>query len=371
MRIAYVYLGASLKAVAGVKRKVLDQVGQWTAEGHSVSLYLQLGDAGELTEPVGDWGGLRANVFGGGGSRNVVLRFLNRDAAIRRLVDTVLRDGADVVYLRFSPYYPALDKLIEAFPICLEINSDDLEEYPRRVGPLPYAYHRATRQRLLHRTSGVVFVTQELAEREHFAQFGRPFEVITNGIALDRVRQAAPAPPGPMRLVFIGEPGLPWHGVDKILRLARALPECRFDLIGYSADDLHESAPPNVHPLGYVTGDAYRALLDGATAGIGTLALHRKGMDEACPLKVRDYLAAGLPVIIAYSDLDIPGSHWYSLRLHNTEDNIERGLPWIRAFLESVRGRRVARNEIAHLDTATKERQRLEFMARLAAPAAG
>lgn len=35
---------------------------------------------------------------------------------------------------------------------------------------------------------------------------------------------------------------------------------------------------------------------------IGTLALHRKNMTEASPLKTREYLAHGFPVIIGYKD---------------------------------------------------------------------
>jgi glycosyltransferase involved in cell wall biosynthesis len=40
--------------------------------------------------------------------------------------------------------------------------------------------------------------------------------------------------------------------------------------------------------------------------GIGTLALERKGMKEACPLKVREYLASGLPVYAGHQDGALP-----------------------------------------------------------------
>ena len=39
-----------------------------------------------------------------------------------------------------------------------------------------------------------------------------------------------------------------------------------------------------------------------AVAGIGSAGLYEKQMNEACAIKVREYLAAGLPVIIPYKD---------------------------------------------------------------------
>ena len=38
--------------------------------------------------------------------------------------------------------------------------------------------------------------------------------------------------------------------------------------------------------------------IKGAVAGIGSAGLYENGMDEASVLKVREYLAAGLPVIV-------------------------------------------------------------------------
>lgn len=86
-------------------------------------------------------------------------------------------------------------------------------------------------------------------------------------------------------------------------------------------------------------------------------------MAEACPLKVRRYLAYGLPVILGYRDTDLDAlDKWWLLRLPNTESNVVTSLPEIGAFVESVRGRRVPRDEVEPLISAgAKEAARLAF----------
>jgi hypothetical protein len=90
-------------------------------------------------------------------------------------------------------------------------------------------------------------------------------------------------------------------------------------------------------------------------------------MDEACPLKAREYLALGLPVIGAYQDTDIPTDADYFLRLPNNSESLA---PWrdrISTFIEYWRTRRVPRSAIAHLDVSVKEAQRLAFMEKILA----
>jgi hypothetical protein len=99
-----------------------------------------------------------------------------------------------------------------------------------------------------------------------------------------------------------------------------------------------------------------------ADVAIGPLALHRNRMDEASPLKVADYLAYGLPVIIAHQDTRFPDGAPFLLQLSNEEDNVDRALDDIAAFVDSWVGRRVDRREIRVIDAPLVERQRLDFI---------
>src|SRR5581483_6100961 len=147
--------------------------------------------------------------------------------------------------------------------------------------------------------------------------------------------------------------------------LAEREPAWRFDLVGAELPGV----PPNVTCHGYLGEEAYRAILARADVGVGTLALHRLGMNEACPLKVRRYLAHGLPVILGHEDTDFIGADpWFLLRLPNTEENVRANLDRIRSFVERVRGRRVPRAEVEpRLGLAGKERQRLAYLAEVIA----
>jgi len=250
----------------------------------------------------------------------------------------------------------------------LEVNTNDLEEYALQLDPIRFLYHRLTRGLLLKSVRGIVFVTGELQRLPAFDRWGKASIVIGNGVALDRFERAPAPARGRPRLVFAGEPGLPWHGVDKIVELARREPGWDFDIVGLQpgAVDYDLCNVPNLSFHGYLTGEEYQAVMARADVGIGTLALHRNRMNEACSLKVRDYLAIGLPVIIGHEDPDLDPDSWFVLRLSNTPDNVVTEAQRIREFVDRVKGRRVAREEVAHLDTTVKERHRLEFITRIA-----
>ncbi|WP_138494502.1 glycosyltransferase [Paenibacillus pinistramenti] len=125
--------------------------------------------------------------------------------------------------------------------------------------------------------------------------------------------------------------------------------------------------PPNLFFHGKLTRSGYQTLLDQADAAIGTLALYRKDMKEASPLKVREYLANGLPVIIGYEETDFPEEVPFLLRLPAERNNICPHLQEITRFVEAWQGRRIAAGEAARLDTGRKEAERLRFMAEIAA----
>ena len=78
-------------------------------------------------------------------------------------------------------------------------------------------------------------------------------------------------------------------------------------------------------------------------------------------MKVREYLAVGLPIIIGYKDTDFLDGAPFILSLPNCEDNLVDGIERIELFVESWQGKRVNRALISHLGADIKEAQRLEF----------
>lgn len=285
---------------------------------------------------------------------------LDRFFATRQLARDLIEWSPGLVYHRYDLAYPAFMRVARLFPMVLEINTDDLQEY--RLGLAHRsAYNRLTRHQILNRCRGVVYVTGELAALRHFARYDKPARVIGNGLRLDAFPSTPPSKDSHPKVVFMGSSGQAWHGVDKILALARSFPEWRFDLIGPAPSEIHATLPPNLIAHGRLHRANYEAIVATADAAVGTLALHRKGMNEASPLKVREYLAYGIPTIIGYQDTDFPEPAPFLLQLPNVPSNVEDHLPSIRRFVEQWKGHRVARADVAHLDVRVKEEARLAF----------
>lgn len=190
-----------------------------------------------------------------------------------------------------------------------------------------------------------------------------PTLVLGNGIDIEKFfTLTAPSNRQP-RFAMVSSDVVPWHGVDKVVRFMRRNPDLHMDLVGYKLNDFEEALPANISLHGFLPPDGVRDVLSRADVVFGTMALHRKEMKEASPLKVREALAFGIPVVIAYEDTDLMGLELDTiLRIPNTEDNLETYSEAVRDFAYRMRGRRVPREQIAdRIDWREKEAQRLEF----------
>jgi glycosyltransferase involved in cell wall biosynthesis len=337
----------------GVRRLILEQAAAWARLDPRVEVGLFVRcEAG--TDDA--WRGEPHVVAVRSSRLGIAGRFMARELLSAQLA----RWRPDVVYLRHSTVSPSVLALASAFPTVIGGDLDDLDELRMRSSPR-YWYARLMRDRLLRRARCIVVVTGELARHPAIVRLGVPISVLPNSIDLAAYPQL-PAPQNESpRLVFIGSPRLAWAGVDKIPRLAAELPAWRFDLIGPGTDELR-GAPPNVVAHGILGREAYLPIVAQADVAIGPLALHRKGLSEASALKVSEYLAYGLPVILSARETAFPDGAPFLLELPNTEGNVDNAADAVRAFVERWRGRRVPRAEIRSLDASVVERKRLALI---------
>jgi hypothetical protein len=288
--------------------------------------------------------------------------FAKRFISVVKLVKAIKDWSPNVIYCRYSKYYPGLGTLAQRFPVIAEINSNDQSELLLR-SKISYWYDSLTREQFLGRTTGLVFVTHELSRMDQFSRFRKPYEVIANGVNLEEYKVLPETNNIEPCLVFLGSPGQPWHGLDRILFLAYHFPNWNFEVIGPSFSDFHieKKIPKNIILRGYLSRFEYEQILANADIGIGTLALERKKMNEACPLKVREYLAYGLPVLIGYKDTDFSeGSHFLFQLLG---DNFQTwDLSAMESFVYQWRNRRVPHEEVTVIDSKQKEIKRLNFL---------
>ena len=354
MRIAYISLHWPRTLNSGVGKKLHRQVRIWQENGHDACLFMHT----SRYEPLSALVPAEVIPYDSAGTMRTEL---NRIAAAKALVQVVRNYRPDVVYLRLAMYVYPVHQLAQIAPLIGETNTNDLNQH-EGLGKIFARYNRLTRGFLLRRLHGLVTVSRELAEAPAFAVFHKPTRVIANGIDLENF-EPLPAPSNAVpRLAFIGNPGYPWHGVDKLVTLACLVPDVHLDIIGYDSLPEFEPLPENLHLHGYLSATEYKGILGKADAAISSLGLHRIGLEEASPLKSRECLALGLPLVLAYrdTDLDDPNAD-FLLKIPNKEDNIQTHAQAIRDFAYLMRGRRVDRNLIASIDQVTKEAERIRF----------
>jgi glycosyltransferase involved in cell wall biosynthesis len=337
----------------GVRRLILDQAAAWSRldPDLEVGLFVRC-EAG--TEDA--WRG-EPNVVAVRSSRfGIVGRFVVRELLSWQLA----RWRPDVIYLRHSTISPSMLVLAATFPTVLGGDLDDLDEFRIR-SPLRYWYARFTRDRLLRRARSIVVVTHEIARHPAIVRIGRPISVLPNSIDLAAYPEL-PVPENPSpRLVFIGSPRLAWAGVDKIARLASHFPTWSFDVVGPNMQEV-PGAPANVVVHGLLHRAEYLPIMAQADVAIGPLALHRKGLSEASALKVAEYLAYGIPVILGNAETAFPDGAPFLLQLPNTEDNVDVATEQVSEFVERWHGRRVPRADVRSIDSSLVERERLDLI---------
>lgn len=357
MRIAYL-LTWSGDDRTGVFKKVTDQVATWQRLGVEVAVFIATTPSAHAA-----WSQVRQvqhiEVFRNG---------LEAGWIQVPLMRALKAWQPDITYVRTSPRQFIISRQLRGIPHAIEIQTDDVSE-SRGLSLPRHATTLATRRACLKGARGMVFASQELSERASYRGFTARRTVIANGIDLSRIE---PLPPVQdrrqgLRFVFMGLPGLSWHGLDQVIALARVRPEWSFDVIGPGTADM--SWPVNVCAHGELAADEYRPILSQADAAISTLAWFRNGMNEGSPLKSREYFALGLPVIGAYLDTDLPAGAEFYLRIPNREGATVEQVDAIEFFAKSWRGRRIDRTAVRMLDQETKEQQRLAFLRTLVEPA--
>jgi hypothetical protein len=354
MRILYV---TDALGLSGVASKSIAQAGEWQRQGHEVWLttarhpvVLTPAEAAERRGASPPSGPLLQWVRGG-----LDFRLLYAGKLLR----AVRARGIDLIYSREVPFAPALPRLLRLVPTVLEINGDAIAELPT---PRQRFVRRHVRAWEIRRAAGVVFVSREL-ELLCRPAVARRSCVIGNP-CLTPAPDPLPPPGRPARptLAMVGSPVHDWNGFDKFVQMAALLPEFDFVVIGAALE-----GSPNLRCLPHLPQAEMDRVLRGCTLGVGSLSLHRKGLGEASPLKSRNYLALGLPVIQAYEDTDLGTTDACVLSLPNEDDNVRPRLDRIRSFVRRVHGDpAVAERALAlargRLSLAGKERGRLAFM---------
>lgn len=178
---------------------------------------------------------------------------------------------------------------------------------------------RMLRDRVFRHIDAVVGVTPEITRYEVDVA-GRPLPSFTmaNGIDVRAYPLRTPPPPGAgtFRLLYVGSHTASWQGLDRVLAGMKARGADRnteLHIAGTVTPDIRRLLDElrlgdRVTMHGYVAGDRLDRLFDMCDVAVGSLGIHRKGLTEASTLKVREYMARGIPFVISHTDVDVaPG----------------------------------------------------------------
>lgn len=168
-----------------------------------------------------------------------------------------------------------------------------------------HAYGAASRS-----TRGIIAVTDEILryERSRTRHPSKPGYIYPNGIHYPQNATASPRDErtDTPEILFVASHFARWHGLDLLLdSLARSKARFILHLVGTlnPEDQTRAIADSRVRLHGLLGSDQIQTLSQRCWLGLSSFALARKAMEQACTLKVREYLLNGLPVYANYCDV--------------------------------------------------------------------
>ena len=211
----------------------------------------------------------------------------------RRTVATVRNfvEGGECVLAIGRPSFLALQLLREGgwSLSCY----DAMDDFPEFYGGLSRIVNRRVEREIAIRTDAVLVSSTGLKNK--FGHRGLDVELLRN--AADRGNGSASAAGAAGGLVFgyVGTIGR-WFDWSLVDRMARALGDVRFDLVGPVMERPHVGLPDNVRLLGECSSEEVPERLDGFAAGL--IPFRRTRLTDAIdPIKYYEYRCAGLPVL--------------------------------------------------------------------------
>ncbi len=186
---------------------------------------------------------------------------------------------------------------------------------------------------LAHALGGVC-VTHEIANYEALRCPGYSTVVFPNGI--DSVSNLVQTPEWngrDLKVVVIIGSFSPWHGIERVIKGFEQMQtvgiHIELDIIGLNDISIFNDLDNDlikVKFLGIRSKEEIEKLMSNYHVALGSLGLHRIGLNEACPLKVREYWSCGLPVILSYQDtacIDHPEMSKWTVQLAPDESPID------------------------------------------------
>ena len=196
----------------------------------------------------------------------------------------------------------------------------------------------------LQNIKGIVGVTNEIIEEQKkIIKSNKPSFLFSNGgVYQNSIKKNQN---NEISLLFSCGQFTPWSGIDRLLKSLDAFDspqKITIYIIGQLSDIQKESIEKikeknkiSIVVTGLLRPNQMKEYYLKTDACFGTLALHIKKMKEACPLKTREALSYGKPIIYAYDDPDFSGNEKWNLKLEPNDSMLD--LNTIVQFVEDTK----------------------------------
>ena len=297
MHIAYVCLdpGIPVFGTKGASVHIQEVVREYRRRGHDVTVYATRRGS-DVPDDLAELRVVDVPIT----TRDEEERERAQQAASASVSDMVRAGGYDLVYERYSLFSTVIAEC--GVPGILEVNAPLIDEQRTHRMLVDEQAADAALQEQVQAALATICVSDPVRDWVIARTEGTRVFTVPNGVNVHRITPQPESPGAPV-VTFVGTLK-PWHGVDVLLRArAQAHKDWQLRIIGdgpmrVELDDLARSLGIDVDFRGAVTPDAIPQHMAGTAIGVAPYPAMDTDSDQYfSPLKVYEYMAAGLPVV--------------------------------------------------------------------------
>ena len=297
MHIAYVCLdpGIPVFGTKGASVHIQEVVREYRRRGHDVTVYATRRGS-DVPDDLAELRIVDVPVT----TRDEEEREHAQQAASASVSDMVRAGGYDLVYERYSLFSTVIAEC--GVPGILEVNAPLIDEQRTHRVLVDEQAADAALQEQVQAALATICVSDPVRDWVIARTEGTRVFTVPNGVNVHRITPQPESPGAPV-VTFVGTLK-PWHGVDVLLRArAQAHKDWKLRIIGdgpmrAELDDLARSLGVDVDFRGAVAPDAIPQHMAGTAIGVAPYPAMDTDSDQYfSPLKVYEYMAAGLPVV--------------------------------------------------------------------------
>ena len=297
MHIAYVCLdpGIPVFGTKGASVHIQEVVREYRRRGHDVTVYATRRGS-DVPDDLAELRVVDVPIT----TRDEEERERAQQAASASVSDMVRAGGYDLVYERYSLFSTVIAEC--GVPGILEVNAPLIDEQRTHRMLVDEQAADAALQEQVQAALATICVSDPVRDWVIARTEGTRVFTVPNGVNVHRITPQPESPGAPV-VTFVGTLK-PWHGVDVLLRArAQAHKDWKLRIIGdgpmrAELDDLARSLGIDVDFRGAVAPDAIPQHMAGTAIGVAPYPAMDTDSDQYfSPLKVYEYMAAGLPVV--------------------------------------------------------------------------